>query len=168
MASSDIKECSVFPNGAIIRNDRLVELIEMVYDLLLSHDGQTVLYLLLYKIRFRKLSKKYPKQATIKDYREFMTTEGFLTSKGVIPKDIKNTLKYLDEANNLLEKLHHKLLEGKKFHHRITISLDQYDPKTKKFFPSKDSWKAKTDMDFRRGIGEVNWKFLNELGGMDG
>lgn len=168
VGSSDIKECSVFPNGQIINNDRLVELIEVVYDLLLSHDGNAVLYLLLYKIRFRKLSIKYPRLRKTKDYRSFINEElGFFTSRGSIPRDVKNTLLYLDEANNLFEKLHLKLLEGKKFSHKMTLSLDQYDPKTKTTYPSKYSWKATTDEDFRKKIGESTWKFLNEIGGTD-
>jgi len=165
MASSDIKSHSMFPDGSIIPNDRLVELVEVVYDLLATHDGQTVLYLLLYKIRFGSISPKYPRLRKMKDYKEFIKSElGFLTSKGVIPRDVRKTLLYLDEANNLFEKLHYKLLEGKKFSYRLILALDQYDLKLKKVFPSKNSWKAKTNDDFRRGFGESTWRFLNSEG----
>ncbi|NBO17457.1 MAG: hypothetical protein EBV07_01015 [Proteobacteria bacterium] len=165
MGVKDVNEYSVFPNGQIIRNDRLVELIEVIYELLSSFDGQTVLYLLLFKIKFGSLSPKYPRGRKLKDYRDFMINElGFMTKKGSIPRDVRNTLIYLDEVNSLLDKIHPRLLEGKKFPYKLTLSLDQYDPKSKKVFPSKNAWKAYTDQDYRQRWGESMWKSLGELG----
>ena len=169
MGSNSIKEYSIFPNGELIRNDRLIELLEVVYGLLGTYDGMTVLYLLLFKIKFQKMSPKYPRNLKIQDYRSYLQNElGFLTLKGSIPKDVKNLLLYLDEGNSLLQRIHFKITEGRKFSSKLVISLDQYDPKLKKVFPSKDSWKLRTDNDFRKSLGESNWKYLNGIGGADG
>ncbi len=165
MGRSNVKEYSVFPNGKLIRNDRFVEILEVIYDLLETFDGQTVLYLMLFKIRFGKLSPLYPRRRKVKNFRFFIVEElGFLTKGARIPRDVLNMLTYLDEANNLFEKLHYKLVEGKKANLKLSLSLDQYDPQSKKVFHSKNAWKAKTDEDFRKGIGESTWNFLADLG----
>jgi len=164
MSNSNVKECSIFPNGDTIRNDRLVEILEVIYDLTETYDGQAVLYLLLFKIRYGSFSPKYPRRRKVKIYREFIVNElGFLTKKGTFPKDVRNCLVYIDETNSLFEKLHFKLLEGRKTSFKLILALDQYDPKKKKVYPSKNSWKATTDADYRKKLGESNWKFLTEL-----
>lgn len=167
MDSNIVKEYSVFPNGERVRNDKLVNLLQVVYDLLETPDSQAVLFNALYKAKYGNLSAVLPDSTNLEDVRTVLASIGLLTKGGKMPRDVKNFLVYLDEANNLYSKLFAKLTVGKRFNHKLTLSLDQYDPNTNKIYRSKDSWKSKTDDDFRRGIGEKNWQYLNQLRDMD-
>lgn len=159
-----VKEYSVFPNGDRIKNDRLTELLEVVYDLMETHDGQTVLFMLLHKVKFGRISPLYPKGRKIKLFKDFMKEElCFLTKKGEIPRDVRNLLSCIEEVAGLHDKIFLKLTCGKRFSRRIVLSLDQYCPKENKVFPAKNSWKAKSDSDYRRELGPSICGFLDEI-----
>lgn len=142
-------ECSVFPNGEIIKNDLLLTQLQVVYDLLETYDGRSILFHLLFKIKYGK-STPGALTSHIKNYKESMLNDLKLLNKdGSIPKALKNTLTFLEEENGLFDKLGANLFTGKRFNFKLTLSLDQYDPKTKKVYHTKGSVKAYRNQDFK-------------------
>ena len=157
-----IKKMSVFPNGEKIYNDKLIHNLQLVYNLMESYDGRSILYFLVFKVRYGRNSRG-ALTSKMKDYRSSMHSDlGLIDSRGRIQKDLRNTLLFLDEENDLLLKLHRTAVLGKRYSFKITLTLDQYDPETGLIYKCKDSYKAYRDEDFH--LSEAVREFLKSLG----
>lgn len=157
-----IKKMSIFPNGEKIYNDKLVHNLHIVYNLMDTYDGRAVLYFLIFKSRYGRNSSG-ALTSKVKNFRKIMHSElGLIDSRGRIQKDLRNTLLYLDEENELLLKLHRATVLGKKHSYKMTLTLDQYDPETGQVFKCKGSYKAYRDEDFL--LSDALRNFLRDLG----
>ena len=156
-----IKKMSVFPNGEKIYNDKLIHNLQIVYNLMESYDGRSILYLLLFKVVWGKNSPG-ALSSGMKDFKTSMNELGLTDSRGRIPKDLRNTLIYLEEENKLIDRLHKSMILGARVTFKVTLTLDQYDPTTGRVFKAKDSYKAYRDEDFR--LSEATKEFLKSLG----
>lgn len=125
-------DCSVFSDGSKISNSLLVFHLEQVYDLLATWEGKALLFFCLHLALFDEFPKV--SEVDIGEFRQILINAKLAKTKRAkklaLVSSFSKTILCINDQNDLYSKLYLAITQQKKFHHKLTITLNQFNSKT--------------------------------------